>query len=154
MAGIGHRLAASGVLTIALTAAVSAQETGNVIFFHPDGTGVNHSGAARMHTVGPDGELNWDQPPALGVDTGHTKDQLTSTSHGGATMHAYGVKVVADSFGLDGEAPITAASGEQQPIAEEAMAAGKAVGLISPATSPSQEPPRSSPPHRPAPTPT
>ena len=118
-------------LSLALSAgAASAQETGNVIFFHPDGTGVNHWLAARMHTVGPDGELNWDRLPALGVYTGHMADRVTGTSHGGATVHAYGVKVVADSFGLNGSEEITAASGKQMSIAEEAMAAGKAVALV------------------------
>ncbi|MEL6737117.1 MAG: alkaline phosphatase, partial [Pseudomonadota bacterium] len=104
--------------------------TGNVIFFHPDGTGVNHWTAARIAHKGPDGTLNWDKLPALGVYTGHMKTRLTGTSHGGATVHAYGVKVHHDSFGLDREAPITAASGKQLSIAREAMAAGKAVGLI------------------------
>ncbi|MEM6973259.1 MAG: alkaline phosphatase [Pseudomonadota bacterium] len=108
----------------------AAQETGNVVFFHPDGTAVNHWTAARMHTVGPDGTLNWDRLPGIGVYTGHMRDRLTGTSHGGATTHAYGVKTVADSFGLDGTAPITAASGQQMSIAEEAMAAGKAVALV------------------------
>ncbi|WP_217358751.1 alkaline phosphatase [Thalassococcus sp. S3] len=110
--------------------AVTAQETGNVIFFHPDGSGVNHWGAARMHVAGPDGELNWDRLPAIGVYTGHMADRLTGTSHGGATVHAYGVKVVNDSFGLNGTEEITAASGQQMSIAQEAMEADRAVGLI------------------------
>ena len=65
---------------------------GNVIFFHPDGMGVNTWGAVRMMTVGPDGRLNWDRIPHMAVYTGHMKDRLTSTSHGGATTHAYGVR--------------------------------------------------------------
>ncbi len=119
--------------TVALfvsAAAVAAQDTGNVIFFHPDGTGVNHWGAARIHTVGPDGELNWDRLPGIGIYTGHMADRLTGTSHGGATVHAYGIKVVNDSFGLNGTEVITAASGQQMSLAQEAMAAGRAVGLI------------------------
>jgi len=115
---------------LAFAAPAGAQDTGNVIFLHPDGTGVNHWLAARMATVGPDGTLNWDRLPGLGVYTGHMSDRLTSTSHGGATVHAYGVKVVADSFGMNGSDPLTAASGKAMSIAEEAMAAGKAVGLI------------------------
>jgi alkaline phosphatase len=116
--------------TLSLAAPSAAQETGNVIFYHPDGTSLNAWGAARMQTVGPDGELNWDRLPAMGVYTGHMADRLTGTSHGGATVHAYGVKVQADSFGLDGTEEITAASGETMSIAEEAMAAGRAVGLV------------------------
>ncbi|MEL7279679.1 MAG: alkaline phosphatase [Pseudomonadota bacterium] len=117
-------------VTIALAAPVMAQDTGNVIFLHPDGTGVNHWSAARMHAVGPDGMLNWDRLPALGVYTGHMADRVTGTSHGGATVHAYGVKVLADSFGLNGKDPLVAASGQPMSIAEEAMAAGKAVALV------------------------
>ncbi|MEM0990120.1 MAG: alkaline phosphatase [Pseudomonadota bacterium] len=105
-------------------------DTGNVIFFHPDGTGVNHWLAARMHIVGPDGTLNWDKLPALGVYTGHMADRVTGTSHGGATVHAYGIKVVADSFGMNGKEPLTAASGKDMSIAQEALAAGKAVALV------------------------
>lgn len=123
-------LAAVSALTLSLTTAAMAQDTGNVIFFHPDGTGVNHWLAARMHTVGPDGELNWDRLPALGVYTGHMADRVTGTSHGGATVHAYGVKVVADSFGMNGTEMLTAASGKDMSIAEEAIAAGKAVALV------------------------
>ena len=123
-------LAAGLSLHAALPASAQNAPTGNVIFFHPDGTGLNHWGAARMHIVGPDGELNWDTLPAMGVYTGHMADRLTGTSHGGATVHAYGVKVVNDSFGLNGTEEITAASGKTMSIAEEAMEAGMAVGLI------------------------
>lgn len=126
----GLALAAALSLPVAATAAAQDGRTGNVIFFHPDGTGVNHWGAARMHIVGPDGELNWDRLPGIGVYTGHLADRLTGTSHGGATVHAYGVKVVNDSFGLNGTEQITAASGRPMSIAREAMAAGMAVGLI------------------------
>ncbi|MEM6622248.1 MAG: alkaline phosphatase [Pseudomonadota bacterium] len=136
------QLAATAVLATGLTLVagieVPAQqsgpqtgpETGNVIFFHPDGTGVNHWLAARMHIVGPDGTLNWDKLPALGVYTGHMADRVTGTSHGGATVHAYGIKVVADSFGMNGKEPLTAASGKDMSIAQEALAAGKAVALV------------------------
>ncbi len=117
-----------GALTMATPSI--AQETGNVIFFHPDGTGVNHWLAARMHTVGPDGELNWDRLPAMGVYTGHMADRVTGTSHGGATVHAYGIKVVGDSFGMNGTEMLTAASGRDMSIAQEAMDAGMAVALV------------------------
>ncbi|MEM9725238.1 MAG: alkaline phosphatase, partial [Pseudomonadota bacterium] len=102
----------------------------NVIFFHPDGAGVNHWTAARMYSVGPDGVLHWDRLPAIGVYTGHMTDRLTGTSHGGATVHSRGVKVRANSFGLDGADPITVASAKRLSIAQEALAAGKAVGLV------------------------
>ena len=122
------------VLSLVIAAATIvpayAEKTGNVIFFHPDGAGPNHWTALRALIVGPDGELNWDKLPAMALYKGHLKDALTGTSHGGATVHAYGVKVGADSFGLDGTKPITAASGQPMSILQEAQAAGKATGLI------------------------
>lgn len=117
-------------LALMLPVSGLAQETGNVIFFHPDGTGVNHWTAARMHIVGPDGTLNWDRLPEIGVYKGHMSDNLTATSHGGATTHAYGVKVKADSYGQNGKETLTAASGRQLSIAEEAIEAGKSVALV------------------------
>lgn len=109
---------------------LQAAETGSVIFFHPDGSALNHWGAVRFHKVGPDGRLNWDKLEAMAVYTGHMKDALTATSHGGATVHAYGVKVEADSFGLDGDRQITAASGRKQSIMQEAREKGLAIGLV------------------------
>lgn len=111
-------------------ATAAAPETASVIFFHPDGMGVNHWGAVRKLVQGPDGRLHWDLLPHVAVYTGHMRDALTGTSHGGATVHAYGVKVVADSFGLDGDQPITARSGNQASIMMEAQAAGMAIGLV------------------------
>lgn len=114
----------------AAQAAAPTSGTGNVIFFHPDGFGVNHWGATRFIQAGPDGRLNWDRLPATAVYAGHMSDGLTGTSHGGATVHAFGVRVRADSFGMDGTTPIRSASGFDGSIAREAMAAGKWVGLI------------------------
>jgi alkaline phosphatase len=108
----------------------TAPGTGNVIFCHPDGAGLNVWNAIRMVTVGPDGRSHWDRLPATAIYLGHMADSLTATSHGGATTHAYGVKVQADSFGQDGDRPIPAASGFRGSIAQEAMARGKAVGLV------------------------
>jgi alkaline phosphatase len=102
----------------------------NVIFFHPDGFGVNHWGAVRMVSVGPDGRTEWDRLPHSAVYLGHMKDGLTGTSHGGATTHAFGVRVQADSFGLDGTTPIRSLSGFEGSIAKEALARGKWVGLV------------------------
>ena len=133
-------LAAGAALTLPLLkseepGAVPGSGEGSVIFFHPDGMGVNTWGAVRMMTVGPDGRLNWDELPHMAVYTGHMKDRLTSTSHGGATTHAYGVKVLADSYGMDGKEPLTAASGFPGSILQEAQAAGLAVGMVNSGTS-------------------
>ncbi|MBT9137364.1 MAG: Alkaline phosphatase [Firmicutes bacterium] len=101
-----------------------------MIFFHPDGYGLSHWNTLRYYLAGPDGRLNWDKLPYMVPYTGHMKDALTGTSHGGATVHAYGMKVVADSFGLDGHQEITALSGENMSIMEEAIAAGFATALV------------------------
>jgi len=126
-------IAVTALAALGLTTAIApAQDagTGNVIFFHPDGAGASHWAAARIAFAGPDGALNWDRLPGIGIYTGHMATRLTGTSHGGATVHAYGVKVHHDSFGLNRTDEITAASGQQMSIAEEAHAAGKAVALV------------------------
>jgi len=104
--------------------------TGSVVFVHPDGSGVAHWGAARMWRAGPDGRLHWDRVEHLGVYRGHLRDALASTSHGGGTVHAYGVKVPADSFGMDGRQPLVALSGKPMSVMQEALAAGKAAGIV------------------------
>jgi alkaline phosphatase len=134
----------AAALMIALTPA-AAQETtlptGNVIFFHPDGFGLNHWNATRMYYYGPDGELNWDRLPQMAVYRGHMSDRLVGTSNGGATVHAFGYKVLGPgSFGLDGgidpEEPgsdgrqILSLSGFPGSIAREALAAGHPVGAV------------------------
>lgn len=107
-----------------------SRETRNVIFFHPDGFGLSHWGSLRTLAAGTDGKINWDRLPHIAPYTGHMKDGITGTSHGGATVHAYGVKVLRDSFGLDGADEITALSGQRKSIMEEAIAAGFATALI------------------------
>ncbi|MCD5398017.1 alkaline phosphatase, partial [candidate division NPL-UPA2 bacterium] len=107
-----------------------AVEPRNVIFFHPDGYGLNHWNVLRFWLVGPDGRLNWDRLPYMAPYTEHMKDAPTASSHGGATTHAYGVKVARDSFGLDEHQVITALSGRQMSIMEEAIQAGFATALI------------------------
>ena len=130
LAGIAGSLALAAPGVAGAQTAPAAGQGGSVIFFHPDGFGVNHWGAVRFHKVGPDGRLNWDRLPHIAVYLGHMKDGLTGTSHGGATVHAYGVKVQADSFGQDGAQRIRSASGFEGSIAHEAMRRGKAVGLV------------------------
>ena len=111
--------------------AAGQSNVGNVIFLHPDGTSPSHWGAARMLHYGPDGRLNWDRLSNSGIYLGHLKNQLTATSNAGAVIHATGVKVNADSFGLDEEGkPIIAASGKPQTIMEEAVAAKKGTAII------------------------
>lgn len=119
----------------------------HVIFIHPDGASPAHFALARFVDLGPDGRLNWDQMDQARVYLGHMEDQLTGTSNGGAVTHATGVKVFAESFGLDRasnvdldprpnvtrfeDAPLVSLSGQvNQTIMQEAVAAGKATALI------------------------
>ena len=108
------------------------QNTGNVIFIHPDGTSPSHYAAARFASVGPDGRLNWDNMTDAGVYLGHMEDQIVGTSNGGAVVHAYGIKPFAGSYGLDEAGnPYTSLSGlEGMTIMQEAIAAGKPTAVI------------------------
>ncbi|MGD1860994.1 MAG: alkaline phosphatase [Leptolyngbyaceae cyanobacterium] len=110
-------------------------DTGNVIFIHPDGTSPSHYAAARFASEGTDGRLNWDQMSDAGVYLGHIDDRLVATSNAGAVVHAYGVKPFAGSYGFDapieeGGEEIVSLSGKPVTIMQEAQAAGKAVGII------------------------
>ncbi|TAF08678.1 MAG: alkaline phosphatase [Nostocales cyanobacterium] len=111
--------------------ASNTSSQGNVIFIHPDGTSAAHWGATRILFQGADGRLNWDKMSNLAVYLGHMKNQLSATSNGGAVTHATGVKVNADSFGLDENGkPVVTLSGKPQTIMEAAMSAGKATAII------------------------
>jgi alkaline phosphatase len=132
------------VMVLALFVAPAAgqdMQTGNVIFFHPDGSGLGHWNAARMYWYGPDADLNWDQLPEIAIYRGHMSDRLTGTSNGGATVHAFGYKVLGPgSFGQDGGIdpeeegsegrPIQSLSGFDGSIMREAAAAGHPVGIV------------------------
>ena len=118
---------------LALLACFSSAEAhpqGNVVFIHPDGTGLAHWNAARLYYAGSDGNLNWDRMDRLAAFRVHQKNWLSTTSHAGATTYAYGRKVHHDSYGLDRDQPITALSGKRLTIMEEALAAGLRVGII------------------------
>lgn len=132
------------VLVLATAEPMTAQEeveTGSVIFFHPDGAGLNHWNAARIYWQGPDGTLHWDGLPELAIYRGHMRDRLVGTSNGGATVHAFGYKVAGPgSFGQDNGADsgessaesraIRALSGFPGSILREAAAAGMPVGAV------------------------
>jgi alkaline phosphatase len=119
-----------------LPAGVQAQDDlpspdmGSVVFIHPDGTGASAWGAARLLGAGPDGYLNWDRMERMGVYRGHMKNSLGATSHGGATSHAYGVKVHWDSYGMDATVPLVSLSGQPYSILREAREAGFVTALV------------------------
>lgn len=122
--------AAQVTLAASHLAPIAEPRTGNVIFLHPDGASVSHWTAARIATTGPDGMLHWDRLPHMAVYRGHMKNALAATSHGGATTHAFGRKVNADSYGMDRDQPLIALSGQPMSIMREALAAGLAVGVV------------------------
>lgn len=107
---------------------------GSVIFIHPDGVGAAHWTACRLLHAGPDSSLHWDRLPVVALYRDHLKDDLTATSHAGATIHAYGVKVVADSYGLDGGTPVLGPSGPVPSIVSEALSRGNAAGIVNSGT--------------------
>lgn len=113
-------------------APAATKQTGNVIFIHPDGHSPSIFGAARFSSVGPDGRLNWDKMSNTGVYLGHLTDQLTGSSDGSGVVHANGVKVWQDSYGLNEDGSrVTPFSGKVgTTILEEARDAGKAVAII------------------------
>lgn len=115
-------------------AAEHASTGGSVIFIHPDGTSAAHWEACRILHAGPDSSLNWDRMPHIALYRSHVKDGLTATSHGGATIHAYGVKVMADSYGLDGSQPVSGPDGPVPSILSEVLSMGLAAGIVNSGT--------------------
>lgn len=117
---------------LALAAASASAAPRSAIFLHPDGMGANTWAALRLHAVGPDGRLAWDQLPQLAIYVGPMSDAVNASSNGGATTHAYGVRARLDSYGsIDGgrSAPI-ALSGRRLSLLREAQAAGKRVAIL------------------------
>ncbi len=111
---------------------------GSVIFFHPDGASAGSFAASRALEVGPDGMLEWDRLPAMGLYRGHLRDTLTASSNGGATAHAYGVKPFRNAYGTmggPGAEPIVDAEGRSLSVAHQALRAGLNVGLVQTGTS-------------------
>ncbi|MCS6883397.1 MAG: alkaline phosphatase [Oscillochloridaceae bacterium] len=138
LAAVGLLIVATVSATVASTGMPELREpgrTGNVIFIHPDGSGINHWGAARTYWYGPDAFSPWDMLPEMAAYRGHMADILTGTSNGGATTHAFGYKVEGlGSFGKDGDGDaarsILALSGYPGSIAREAINNGYPVALV------------------------
>jgi alkaline phosphatase len=121
----------------------SLDDTGNMIFIHPDGTDAAYWEAGRIYWDGPDANSEWDLLPESTVYRGHMADQLEGTSNGGATVHAFGFKVDGPgSFGTDSGAEdvragdaaaprlINSLSGYEGSWLREAGNAGHPVGII------------------------
>jgi len=118
------------ILLLSINFCQVERQKGNVIFIHPDGTGLSDWNALRILKVGPDNNLNWDKMSSMALYQGHIRNKLTSSSNAGATIHAYGVKADFDDFGMvENEIPI-ARSGKRLSIMKEAMQQGIFTGLI------------------------
>lgn len=120
------------VLSLGLLGSLAPASAASAIFIHPDGAGVAAWQAARFLKVGPDGELNWDRLPKIGVYRGHLSDSLTATSNGGGTVHAYGIKAPEKGFGSDGKSGqrLVAANGKEGSLMHEALRRGLRTALI------------------------
>lgn len=133
MGGVGV-LSLVGILGVLTAAPAFAQDTaprqGSAIFIHPDGAGVSAWMGARLLLAGPDGRIHWDRLDRVGVYRGHMSDVLGASSHGGATAHAYGVKPVYDSYGMNGNRRLTSLSGKPYSILAEAREQGLATALV------------------------
>jgi len=132
------RFVLSWILLIFMSLAISSCtdeldpsiETGSVIFIHPDGSGGAMWTAMRLVEYGPDALSEWDHLGHLGQYRSHQRNSVSTTSHAGATVHAYGVKVDVDTYGNVPSKPVRSASGKDVGIMVEALNAGKAVAVI------------------------
>jgi len=109
-------------------------ETGNVIFIHPDGSSLAMWNAIRALYYSPDGEINWDKLSHIGLYQGFMSNSFTASSEGGATIHAYGIKVELLSYGMNGKLPLISRSGNEMSIMQEAMKKGIRTGIINSGT--------------------
>jgi alkaline phosphatase len=123
-------LALARLLPLAALCTAGAMAAPGAILFNVDGAGLTHWTAARLALVGPDGQLEWDRLPAMAIYRNHIRSHLAGNSNSGVTSHAYGVKVSLPSYGTEAGTPLTALSGKPLSLAEEAQAAGMAVGLV------------------------
>lgn len=110
--------------------APSGPVTGAVIFIHPDGSGSGMWTALRLLDHGPDGMTEWDGLDRMGLYRGHQRFAASTSSHAGATAHAFGVKVPLDTYGNAAGNPVRSASNKDYSIMVEAMKAGLPVGVV------------------------
>lgn len=117
-------------LTNIACASFSSQsnKTGNVIFIHPDGMSLAHWDAVRFIHSGYEGELNFDRFSHTAVYRGTIRNQITATSNAGATIHAFGVKTSANSFGMD-QGKILSKAGDPYSILVSAQKKGVKTAL-------------------------
>ncbi|MCB0806325.1 MAG: alkaline phosphatase [Bacteroidales bacterium] len=133
------KLSAIAVLVVSLTGCTKRTDPGehlptiqqgSVIFIHPDGSGANMWQAMRLFKVGPDKNTFWDDMDHMGLYRSHQADCITTSSHAGATVHAFGKKVPYETYGVHPDRPVISLSGKTFSIMTEAQKAGKSTALI------------------------
>lgn len=135
---IVRSLAIAIVATMACVSPLSAQQptAKNAILFVGDGMGVSTVSAARIFSVGVDGNLILDQAPFVGLSKTFTTDYITPDSAGTMTAMISGVNTNSGVIGLDAttERGDFNNDGDGAPVTtliEMAKAAGKSVGIVS-----------------------
>jgi len=96
----------------------------NVILLIGDGMGAAHRTAARLYSVGREGELAMDTLPTAGMARTWSTESVVTDSAAAGTALATGVKTYNKAIAVDPDGnPV-------QTILEKAQAAGKSVGLV------------------------
>ena len=128
-----HRGVLALLLAAGLMPGVAAAQS--AIFLHPDGMGANTWAAVRLAAVGPDGRLAWDRLPDVAVYVGPMLNNVTASSNGGATSHAWGVRADTESYGTVGGRPLERSmSGSDASLMIDAKRAGKRIGIVNSAS--------------------
>jgi alkaline phosphatase len=96
----------------------------NVILLIGDGMGAAHRTAARLYSVGREGELVMDTLPTAGMARTWSTDSVVPDSAAAGTALATGVKTFNKGIAVD------PAGNPVQTILEKAQEAGKSVGLV------------------------
>jgi alkaline phosphatase len=96
----------------------------NVILLIGDGMGTAHRTAARLYSVGREGQLAMDTLPIAGMASTWSTDSVVPDSAAAGTGLATGVKTYIKAISVD------PAGNPVQTILEKAQVAGKSVGLV------------------------
>ena len=96
----------------------------NVILLIGDGMGTAHRTAARLYSVGREGELAMDTLPTAGMARTWSTESVVTDSAAAGTALATGVKTYNTAISVDPD------GNSVQTILEKAQEAGKSVGLV------------------------
>nr|HID14498.1 alkaline phosphatase [Anaerolineae bacterium] len=97
----------------------------NIILLIGDGMGAGTRTAARYYYVGPDGQLAWEDFEWAGVTLTYSEDALITDSAAAGTAIATGHKTANGVISMNADGTVSYTT-----ILEEALARGKATGLV------------------------